>query len=122
MKYSASLAVLALLDAMASAPLVAQVATPVTAAAADDQGIEEIVVTATKRETNAQRTPISISVIPGDTLKQRRVLSLIDLADGSVPSLRVAPFEARTNALTIGIRGIVPLDANQPAREQGVGI
>ncbi|MBC7505917.1 MAG: TonB-dependent receptor, partial [Sandarakinorhabdus sp.] len=56
------------------------------------------------------------------TLKSRRVVSLVDLADGSVPSLRIAPFEARTNALTIGIRGIVPLDANQPAREQGVGI
>ena len=35
---------------------------------------------------------------------------------------RVATFEARQSALTIGIRGIVPLDANQPAREQGVGI
>ena len=44
------------------------------------------------------------------------------MADGGVPSLRVATFEARQSALTIGIRGIVPLDANQPAREQGVGI
>ena len=46
----------------------------------------------------------------------------MDLADGGVPSLRVAPFESRQSALTVGIRGIVPLDANQPAREQGVGI
>ena len=36
--------------------------------------------------------------------------------------LRVATFEARQSALTIGIRGIVPFDANQPAREQGVGV
>ena len=124
MKTSASLAVLALLDLMAASPLLAQAAPPAaTAAAADaDQGIEEIIVTATKRETNAQRTPISITVLGGDSLKSRRVVSLVDLADGSVPSLRIAPFEARTNALTIGIRGIVPLDANQPAREQGVGI
>ncbi len=129
MKTTASLAVLAFLDLMALSPLSAQTAVPpatpateVAQATNDAGGIEEIVVTATKRETNAQRTPISISVIPGDSLKQRRVLSLVDLADGSVPSLRVAPFEARTNALTIGIRGIVPLDANQPAREQGVGI
>jgi iron complex outermembrane receptor protein len=123
MKISASLAVLAFLDVMATAPLMAQTAQPVVVAAADaDTGIEEIIVTATKRETNVQRTPISITVLGGDTLKQRRVLSLYDLADGSVPSLRVAPFEARQNALTIGIRGIVPLDANQPAREQGVGI
>lgn len=122
MKYAASLAVLALLDVMAMAPVAAQTAPPVAETAQASEGIEEIVVTATKRETNAQRTPISITVLGGDTLKQRRVVALSDLFDGSVPSLRVAPFEARQNALTIGIRGIVPGDANQPAREQGVGI
>ena len=84
--------------------------------------ISEIVVTATKRETNLQATPISISVLGAETIKERKVQSLLDLADGGVPSLRVATFEARQSALTIGIRGIVPLDANQPAREQGVGI
>ena len=36
--------------------------------------------------------------------------------------MKVATFEARQSALTIGIRGIVPNDANQPAREQGVGV
>jgi iron complex outermembrane receptor protein len=81
-----------------------------------------VIVTATKRETNLQKTPISISVMGEETLKARHVQSLYDLADGGVPSLRVATFEARQSALTIGIRGIVPLDANQPAREQGVGI
>jgi iron complex outermembrane recepter protein len=84
--------------------------------------IGDIVVTATKRETNLQKTPISISVLGGEAIKERKVQSLLDLADGGVPSLRVATFEARQSALTIGIRGIVPLDANQPAREQGVGI
>jgi iron complex outermembrane receptor protein len=102
-------------------------ATPAFAAddadpAASDGGIRDIVVTATKRETNLQRTPISMSVIGTDTIKDRHVQSLYDLADGAIPSLRVATFEARQTALTIGIRGIVPLDANQPAREQGVGV
>jgi iron complex outermembrane receptor protein len=106
----------------------AQTAAPAAPAAtdvvqqADDSGVEEIVVTATKRATNLQQTPISISVLGGAALKDRRVQSLLDLADGGVPSLRVATFEARQSALTIGIRGIVPLDANQPAREQGVGV
>jgi iron complex outermembrane receptor protein len=85
-------------------------------------GLTEIVVTATKRETNLQKTPISISVMGAETIRERKVQSLMDLADGGVPSLRVAPFESRQSALTIGIRGIVPLDANQPAREQGVGV
>jgi iron complex outermembrane recepter protein len=88
----------------------------------DSTGLTEIVVTATKRETNLQDTPISISVLGADDIKKRHVQSLIDLGDGSIPSLRVATFESRQSALTIGLRGIVPGDANQPAREQGVGV
>ncbi len=93
-----------------------------TSDVAGDIGLGEIVVTATKRETNLQETPIAMAVLGTEALKDRHVQSLYDLADGGVPSLRVATFEARQSALTIGIRGIVPLDANQPAREQGVGI
>ncbi|WP_428154677.1 TonB-dependent receptor [Brevundimonas sp.] len=85
-------------------------------------GLDDIVVTATKRETNLQDTPISISVVNSEDLANRHVQSLMDLADGSVPGLRITTFEARQSALTIGIRGIVPNDANQPAREQGVGV
>ncbi|MBD8619944.1 TonB-dependent receptor [Sphingomonas sp. CFBP 13728] len=97
-------------------------AEPAAAEPADQTGLGEIVVTATKRETNLQKTPIAISVLTAAALTDRHVQSLYDLADGTVPSLRIATFEARQSALTIGIRGIVPLDANQPAREQGVGI
>jgi iron complex outermembrane receptor protein len=88
----------------------------------DSTGLTDIVVTATKRETNLQSTPVAISVLSQEDFKKRHVQSLYDLADGGIPSLRIATFEARQSALTIGIRGIVPLDANQPAREQGVGI
>lgn len=89
-----------------------------------DEGplLEQIVVTATKRETQLKDTPISMSVESAEDLQERHVQSLLDLGDGSVPGLNVATFEARQTALTVGIRGIVPLDANQPAREQGVGI
>jgi len=95
---------------------------PAADPAAEAGQLGDIVVTATKRETNLQRTPIAINVLGAADLKERHVQSLYDLADGAVPSLRIATFEARQTALTIGIRGIVPLDANQPAREQGVGI
>lgn len=94
--------------------------------AAQDQqnyagGLGEIVVTATKRETNLQKTPIAISVVNTQALTDRHADSLLDLGDGSIPSLRVATFEARQSALTIGIRGIVPFDQNQTARDIGVG-
>lgn len=105
-----------------SLPLIALVLMPQLAFAAEDEMGSEIIVTATKRETNLQDTPISIAVMGEEDLKKRQVQSLIDLSDGGVPSLRVATFESRQSALTIGMRGIVPGDANQPAREQGVGV
>ncbi len=92
------------------------------AGGSNTDGLVDIVVTATKRETNLQRTPISISVMGNEDIRKRHVESLLDLGDGSVPSLRVATYESRQTALTVGIRGIVPGDANQPAREPGVGV
>jgi iron complex outermembrane receptor protein len=97
----------------------ADVAAP--AEAVEEQSLEEIVVTATKRTTNLQETPIAISVLGVRAVEDRHALSLLDLAD-AVPSLRVATFESRQSALTVGIRGIVPFDANQTARDQGVGV
>ncbi len=94
-------------------------AQPITAA---DDGLTEIIVTAERRETKLQKTPISISVASAADLENRRVQSLADLADGAIPSLRIAPFFSRTSALTVGIRGIVPFDANQPSRDAAVGI
>ena len=88
----------------------------------DTSGLTDIVVTATKRETDLQKTPISISVLSNEVIANRHVQSLLDLTDGGVPSLRVTTFEARQSALTVGIRGIVPFDQNQTARDTGVGI
>ncbi|MET0375547.1 MAG: TonB-dependent receptor plug domain-containing protein [Rhizorhabdus sp.] len=85
--------------------------------------VGEIVVTAEKRPQNAQKTPISISVMSGDDLANRHVVSLTDLGDGSIPSLKVAPFYSRNSALIVNIRGVGVLsDSNQPARDQGVGV
>jgi iron complex outermembrane receptor protein len=106
----------------ADAPAMADAAPDAESPDAAGYGLTDITVTATKRETNLQQTPIAINVLGTQALEDRHVQSLYDLADGAVPSLRVATFEARQSALTVGIRGIVPLDANQPAREQGVGI
>lgn len=124
-RLSASFAAIAFLQ-FAPAAYAAEAAAADAAAEAapegDNTGLTEIIVTATKRETNLQRTPIAISVLGTESIKDRHVQSLIDMADGVVPSLRVATFESRQSALTIGIRGIVPADANQTARDQGVGV
>ena len=84
--------------------------------------LAEVVVTAQKRETNLQKTPVAISVADAGYIENRRIQSLADLGDGAIPSLRVAPFFSRSSAITVGIRGIVPFDANQPSRDAGVGV
>ncbi|MBC2667778.1 TonB-dependent receptor [Novosphingobium piscinae] len=92
-------------------------------AAAAGEGLTDIIVTAQKRAENLQDTPISISVMTAQTLADRRVISLLDLGDGAIPSLKVAPFFSRPGALIVNVRGVGVLsDSNQPARDQGVGI
>jgi iron complex outermembrane receptor protein len=94
-----------------------------TAASSDDGGLNDIIVTAEKRPENLQKTAISISVLGTEDLVNRHVQSLLDLGDGAIPSLRIAPFFSRQSALIINVRGIGVLsDSNQPARDQGVGV
>ncbi len=101
-------------------------AAPADTTASDDQngdGLAEIIVTAQKRSENNQTTPIAISVLSSTALEDRHVQSLVDLGDGAIPSLRIAPFFSRPGALIINVRGIGVLsDSNQPARDQGVGV
>lgn len=85
-------------------------------------GLEEVIVTAQKKATKLQKTPISISVMSSKDLENQHVQSLEDLMNGGTPSLRVAPFFSRSSALTVGIRGMVPFDANQPSRDATVGV
>lgn len=86
-------------------------------------GLETIVVTAEKRQTNLQDTPIAIAVMNSEDLANRHIQSLGDLADGSIPSLRVAPLFGRKSALLINIRGVgILADPSQSARDQGVGV
>jgi iron complex outermembrane recepter protein len=76
-------------------------------------GIEEVVVTALKRDTTLQETPISISAVTGATLANSGVQDLTGLTQ-SVPSLT---FENQGPALTrVVIRGI------RSAGEPTVGI
>jgi iron complex outermembrane receptor protein len=119
---AAGTALFVLADASVALAQVAPEPAAASVAAESGDGLEEIVVTAEKRETNLQRTPIAISVLGTQDLTNRHVQSLGDLADGAIPSLRIVPFFSRNSALTVGIRGIVPFDANQPSRDQSVGI
>src|SRR5215475_5030713 len=78
--------------------------TQVAANASESVGLESVTVSAEKRDTNLQKTPIAISVVSAQNLEDSHAGSLLSLQDGSIPSLRVATFEARQSALTVGIR------------------
>ncbi|WP_221793472.1 TonB-dependent receptor [Aquisediminimonas sediminicola] len=88
----------------------------------ETDGIQEIIVTAQKRAENMQDTPISIVAMNAETLEKQGINSLNDMFTGSVPSLRVAPFIGRASAVSIGMRGLVPLDVTQVTRDPTVGI
>jgi len=95
----------------------------ISAAPGDVRGLEDIVVTAEKRETSLQKTPISISVLGAEALKAQGIASVADFQSGAVPSLQIIPYGgARPSAFVVGMRGVVPNDATQVTRDTSVGI
>lgn len=85
-------------------------------------GLDEIIVTAQKRQENLQDTPISITVMSGDDLQTRGITTINDFASGAVPALRMAPSYGRSSTMMIGMRGVVPSDPGQISRDPVVGV
>lgn len=90
------------LAAIASGPAFGQAAAPSQAGNASG-ALEEIIVTATKREQTLQDVPISVSVTGMETLEKAQIRDLIDL-QSVVPSLKVAQLNAvgQTNFIIRG--------------------
>ena len=79
--------------------------------------IEEITVTANKREQSLQDVPLTVSVTSEETIKQSSIVDLIDLQT-AVPSLRVSQLQssAQTNFVIRGFGN----GANNPGIEPAV--
>jgi outer membrane receptor protein involved in Fe transport len=90
-----------------------------TAAPAAQRVIEEVVVTATKRDQSIQDVPIAMSAFSGDALEARGVNDLAALQSVS-PSIQVYNSNSSTNGSTIRIRG-VGTTGNNPGLEASVG-
>jgi outer membrane receptor protein involved in Fe transport len=86
---------------LASTAIIGAMVVPTAAFA---QLSDEIVVTAQKRESTLQDTPIAVSAVTADSLDDTQVRDVRDLVV-LVPSLNVAQF-AQPSATTISIRGI----------------
>src|SRR5258708_31619594 len=61
-----------------------------SASASDAGGLEEIVVTAQRREESAQNVGIAISVLSGQSLAAKSITNAVDLQN-AIPSLQVEP-------------------------------
>jgi iron complex outermembrane receptor protein len=88
-----------------------------------DTMLEEIIVTARKREESLQDAPISISAFTGDQLELRGI-SDIDQLQNISPNLTFidsSTFIAGSNSATVFLRGIGQADF-APTTEPGVGI
>ena len=69
------------------------------------RGIEEIVVTARRREENLQVVPISVTAFSEQDLKRKGIPQIRDL-EFSVPNLDIRPNTFRKSSLDMTIRGI----------------
>jgi iron complex outermembrane recepter protein len=72
--------------------------------------LEEVIVTAQKREESLQDAPVSVTAFDARALEQRGIQGTQDLA-GSVPGVNIEPFPINLATLRIFIRGIGILDA-----------
>jgi outer membrane receptor protein involved in Fe transport len=81
--------------------------------------IEEIIVTATKREQTLQEVPVAVSVVSEQTMERAQVLDIKDLQT-LVPSLRVTQLQTTGNTNFI-IRGFGN-GANNAGIEPSVGV
>ena len=70
--------------------------------ASDASGMNDIIVTAQKRETNLQRTAIAMSAVSGEALRDQQVSGI----DGLAQSLPSVNFGQTTGNARIAIRGV----------------
>jgi outer membrane receptor protein involved in Fe transport len=115
---------LALATALAATAAGAQVDEPATeddaASGLARTGIEEIIVTATKREQNIQDVPIAVTALSEATIERAGVKDLRDLPTLS-PSFNMNSSQTESQGTTLRIRG-VGTTGNNIGLESAVGV
>ncbi len=82
--------------------------------------VEEVVVTAEKKEGLLQDTSIAIAAFTTGDIQQNGIEGLEDLY--IVPSLQLAPFPSSSATPTMYIRGVGVVDSAQTTKSMGVGV
>lgn len=91
-----------------------------TAGAAGGPGIEEIVVTAQKREQSLQDVPISITALTGDSLVANRITDVRDL-NAVAPNLSVRMTSGGLQQPAYSMRGIIT-SGSAPGSDKGISV
>ena len=106
MRKHAFAAILGLAPLGAATLVAVGAAAPAFAADSGSLVIEEVIVTARKREESAQDVPVAITALSQE-LTQSTIRDLADL-NGFAPNVRIDSDRSRNNATSITIRGISP--------------
>jgi len=95
---------------------------PLSAQAPESQGraLEEIVVTAARREQSIQDVAVSVTAISGDALQRAYAQDATDL-NGIAPNVQLMPVGAFQNATAFYIRGVGSTDI-ESAAEPGIAV
>ncbi|GBF57834.1 pesticin receptor [Candidatus Phycosocius bacilliformis] len=99
-----------------AAPAFAQQQAP---AAAEEQPVEEVIVTATRRETALQSVAVAVTAIGAEAIQSAGVKDIRDLTQ-LAPSLQV-PVSENSGSVTARIRGVGTQGSN-PGLESSVGV
>ena len=73
-----------------------------TTGVAEEQPLNEVVVTATKRDTKLEETPVAITAFTADQIQRQRIYNFTDIAERA-PGLEFIPY-SRQEAY-VSIRG-----------------
>jgi iron complex outermembrane receptor protein len=104
---------------LSTSPAHSQQASPVMAQPAAGS-LEEVVVTARRREESLQSVPIAVSAFTADQLRELQAEDLVGL-QGTVPNMNLVQGRGSANSVNVYIRGIGQPDALQTF-DPGVGI
>lgn len=84
--------------------------------------LDELIVTAQKREQSLQDAPIAISVMTAAQIESQRIGDIKSLETGAIPSLRVLPNGNTPSNLVLSIRGNAPGDPSEVTRDATVAV
>ncbi|MEO1245938.1 MAG: TonB-dependent receptor [Pseudomonadota bacterium] len=97
---------------------------PFAGSAAEDteHRLDEVIVTAQKREQSLQKAPIAIAVMDDEQMEAQRIGDIKALEAGAIPYLRVVPVGNTTSNLIVAIRGNAPGDPSEVTRDTAVAM